>query len=402
MCQGLLKGRLCRLSAGRRYGESAGRRLRTHTTGSPALSPHKLPLVWLAALVLLGSQAAAAELDLSSPEAALRAALAVDAAGDREAAAQLLLPQYREQLRGGYGLGGQAWQFAQWWRRRFGPLISYEPGQVSQWGDLARGPVKITLPYEIGRGKRSIYVWLNLVHTQGLWLQDLDPKPALLKATADWGQAESEHFVYHFTRPGAVTEQHLRYHEEFLASVQKLMQVQAPPRIDYFLASNEREADLLGLMPWQYAGEGMLGTVVCNSPRFAHEVCHAMLPAQPPNNMLSEGLAVYLADNLDGFSGQVDFRAAAAKLLGEGKLLSLDQLAARDTRALSPSFEYVTEVVYTQAAAFVMYLIEQRGIEKFRQLFNEANIATFPAVFSRLYGQGLEQAEEEWRQWLGN
>lgn len=360
----------------------------------------RAPTAFSVLLCLSAASAQALDLDVSTPEAALRTAIAVDEAGDRQAAARLFLPQYREELRGGYGLGGQTWQFAQWWRRRYGGLTKYEPGEVSRWGGLARGAVKITLPFEIGRGKSHIYIWLNFVLTEGQWLQDLDPKPGLLKATQDWHRAESEHFVYHFTQPGAVTDEHMRYHEQFLDSVRELMQVEVPERIDYFLASNEEEADFLGLPPWRYAGEGQLYTVVCNSPRFAHEVCHAMLPAQPPNNMLSEGLAVYLADNLDGLFGEINHRQEAVKLLDEGKLLPLDQLAARDTRAISPSFDYVSKVVYTQAAAFVMYLIEERGIEKFRQLFQEANIADFPAVFGRIYGQGLDEAEEEWHRWL--
>jgi hypothetical protein len=357
---------------------------------------------WPLLVLLVGAApAATVEVDLSTPLRTLQSIVLADEARDREAAAQCLIPEYRDQVQGVYGIAGQAWQFSQWFRSRLGRVLRYEPGQISQWDDLARGLIKVTLPVPIGRNKRDIYFWFTLRRVGDEWLEDPDPRPALLRATDDWLTAQSEHIVYHFTQPDAISAEVMAYHERFYDEVCTLMEVRPTEKVHYFYAASEEEADFIGCPPWEAAGEGSMYTVVATRPRFAHEICHAMLPQQPPNNVLSEGLAVYLADNRDRQAiVPVRWRAEAGRLLQEGKLYPLSELATRDLRAIVMDADVVFDVLYPQSAAFVQWLIEERGIERFRRLFAEANIANFQQVFAGVYDQELAAAEEDWQEWV--
>lgn len=96
--------------------------------------------------------------------------------------------------------------------------------------------------------------------------------------------------------------------------------------------------------------------------------------------LLKEGLAEYLAGRPWGRS--VDEWTAG--FLKEGKIISLDRL--RDPDFFKDNNPVLT---YTEAASFVKFLIENYGMEKFKEAYSKNS-------FASVYGKPLAQLEEQW------
>jgi len=120
-----------------------------------------------------------------------------------------------------------------------------------------------------------------------------------------------------------------------------------------------------------------------------HEITHVLSRAitgrPPPNRVLDEGLAVWL-----DLSNRDKFEAASLVLL-EGKLPSFaEMLEASKGEA---------EDWYVAAGAFVGYLCEAYGVERFKRIW-ASDSRRFSLDFKRVYGKTLQEMEAEWRAFL--
>jgi hypothetical protein len=349
----------------------------------------------------LGMGAAAVQ-PLNTPEATLAAFLEALVAGDAERAAQCYRPPYREQVRQGIGSAGQQWQLMRagaqaltLWQPRWREAL--QP-QIQVWGDVARAFAILELPFAFLGNERRFPVWLALAREGEEWLIDDNPRQVLLALTREWSTAESEHFIYHFPSEGLVTRRDMLYHEQHFRRIQSLLEVEVPDKIHYFRAATPEQLLELGIA--DDLGEGYYGVVICATSRFAHEVTHAMLTQQPPNNWLSEGVAMLWGQDWDN-PWEAHPTAIARELLRRGQLLPLERLIHTPTYlTFFPDFSRSTAVAYPQAASFIHYLTTQFPMSCFRQLFARANLRNVEEVFQEIYGQPIQKVEADWRAWL--
>lgn len=341
-------------------------------------------------------------LSLATPEATLEAFLEALIEGNVELAARCYLPQYRADLRAEIGSVGQQWQlmrvgvqtlarFQPHWRETFKP-------ELQVWGEVARAFTILELPFAWEGADPRFPVWLALAREGEDWLIEDDPRQVLLALTRDWQTAESPHFVYHFPHEGLITRRDMIYHEYHFRRIQSLMEVEVPDKIHYFRAATPEQLLQLGIS--NDLGEGYYGVVICATSRFAHEVTHAMLTQQPPNNWLSEGVAVLWGQDWDR-PWEEPPHETARRMLQQGQLLPLERLIHTPTYlTFFPDFNRSAGISYPQAASFVHFLTTQYPRALFHQLFARANLRNVEDVFRELYGRPIQEVDAAWRAWL--
>ncbi len=155
------------------------------------------------------------------------------------------------------------------------------------------------------------------------------------------------------------------------------------------LTANEAEAYC------RYAGEERKkvaeywGRVRDNSGGLLHEIVHIYAPSQ--NRFLAEGLAVHLHTRLAGNPAFPNFgedlaRSAARSLWAARSLALLNNV-----RTPEPLGSIMDErTAYIIAGSFVGFLIENRGLARFRDLYETTD-------YAKAYGQSLATLEQEWR-----
>jgi hypothetical protein len=128
-----------------------------------------------------------------------------------------------------------------------------------------------------------------------------------------------------------------------------------------------------------------------------HETMHAVSlglwgePGRPASDAawrrggwLREGLAAAAEDRCGPWRG----RAVAAAMQASGEGLALAELVEH-------FYERDDLAAYLQAGALVEYLLETRGVARFRRLWRAGGDA-----LPRVYGEPLDALEAEWRAWL--
>jgi hypothetical protein len=126
-----------------------------------------------------------------------------------------------------------------------------------------------------------------------------------------------------------------------------------------------------------------------NSGALLHEIVHVYAPNE--NRFLAEGLAVYLHTKLAGNPALPNFgedlgRTAGRRLWVVSSLAALNDV--RTPRPLGTGREEMPADVL--AGSFVEFLIEKRGLELFRRLYETSD-------YENVYGKSLATLEKEWR-----
>lgn len=137
-----------------------------------------------------------------------------------------------------------------------------------------------------------------------------------------------------------------------------------------------------------------------------HEVVHIFAPNA--NRFLAEGLAVYAHERLGGQPAYPNFgrdlHKAAKPYAAWADLPMLDAIVV-PKGLLTPDRPKQLKA-YTVAGSFVRYLIETRGMDKFRALYAltpmvpHERIASDPARWEAVYGKPLTALAAEWKAFL--
>ena len=151
--------------------------------------------------------------------------------------------------------------------------------------------------------------------------------------------------------------------------------------------------------------------ITSHTSGIVHELTHVYLPNA--NRLLAEGLAVYLQSLLSPVPSLpnegVDLHAAASTPNNRGEIpaciLGLGQSIGNRDRVLTP--DPLLEKDYTPAGSFVRYLIEERGMSSFGQLYSLTALGRLdrsrPYAGDRwqpVYGKSLQQLRLDWLAFL--
>jgi hypothetical protein len=133
-----------------------------------------------------------------------------------------------------------------------------------------------------------------------------------------------------------------------------------------------------------------------NSGPLLHEIVHIYAPND--NRFLAEGLAVYLqyklGGNLTSFMGENTLDDLVRDRISESDSLQVYN-KVRTPRPLGINLQDVDgrKTAYIVGGSFVGYLIEQYGLQKFKDVYESDD-------YSKIDGKSLEIFEKEWRDYL--
>jgi hypothetical protein len=164
------------------------------------------------------------------------------------------------------------------------------------------------------------------------------------------------------------------------------------------------------------AGEDIVGEVYNKKQRLDpyHETTHILTgPYGNPPAVLNEGVAVYMSERLGAPAlrylggGDQTIYARVRDFKQKGEWISLKELLSYTNIGSQGSR---TALAYTEAGAFVKFLIETFGKEKFLDAFKKLENSEDPKIrrqnqeeLERIYGSPLQKLEEDWeRSFLSN
>jgi hypothetical protein len=212
----------------------------------------------------------------------------------------------------------------------------------------------------------------------------------------DFERYDSAHFVFWYRADSpcaAQLESAANHHEESLARICETLGVEPPERkIDYYLfSSNEEKGIHTGskrdVHAWR---EGPAVYVVEAVLLSCHEDAHVVADGVAPQDeipLLAEGFAVQ--------SDTEDVHEAAIAPASERGPVPVQSLATAEgfTRADAATASAV-------AGSFTRYLIQSRGIPKFRDCYRRASAAPLEEAFRAAYGEDMAEVANEWEKYL--
>jgi hypothetical protein len=138
-----------------------------------------------------------------------------------------------------------------------------------------------------------------------------------------------------------------------------------------------------------------------------HEIVHVIAPNG--NRFLAEGLAVHAHDALGGQAAFPNFgddlHTRAAALAADADLAALERIAAPAGLRLA---DLIPRDAYLAAGSFVRFLIQEHGMEKFRELYaitplvERGRFAGVPERWQGVYGQSFDELVAAWRAAIGS
>ena len=212
----------------------------------------------------------------------------------------------------------------------------------------------------------------------------------LAQSGEEWHTYESDHFIFYYD------EEYLSYEEiETIALTQEdlfyrisdILDIQYTGKITYYLYGNRMD---YGGIPGAYAVGSEIHFLCIFCVDFckeglhdAHEMTHALSDnIGYQHGLLAEGLAVYIEDYI--MKG-VNLHGVVKILHTEGRLTSLEDLWE----------DYWCDILYNYdiAGSFTQFLIEEYGMEKYKQLYSHT---LFQDAFPTIYGKSFSEISDEW------
>ena len=201
---------------------------------------------------------------------------------------------------------------------------------------------------------------------------------------------ESEHFVFYYSE-GYLTSEELsliaQTQEDLFTRITGLLSLDYTGKITYYLYGDRK--DFEGI-PGAYAAGNQIHLlcIFCqdsckNGLNDAHELTHALSNRIGfQHGLLAEGLAVYVEDYV--INGE-NLHGIIKILHSEERLTPLKDLID----------EFWCDILYNYdiSGSFTVFLIEEYGIEKFKELYQKPLLDD---SFQEVYGKSLTNLEVEW------
>lgn len=206
----------------------------------------------------------------------------------------------------------------------------------------------------------------------------------------EWQSYESDHFIFYYQRDYLTLDELdiiAENQEALFSRITTFLRLEYTGKIEYYLYGNRKDF------------EGIPGAyTIGNEIRFlcifcvdfckgglndAHEMTHALANQIGfQHGLLAEGLAVHIEDYL---INDVNLHGIIKILYTENRVTPLDDLVE----------DFWCDILYNYdiAGSFATFLIEEYGIEQFKELYSKPP-GFFP--FLEVYNKSLEELEAEW------
>jgi hypothetical protein len=231
------------------------------------------------------------------------------------------------------------------------------------------------------------------------------PEPAGIEPT--WVISQTEHFRFYYLAGSAAERDRHQIGglaESALDQIESALETEFDGQMSIYLvprvfwqggAAYGNKVQLISYLDRNYTGVEIWSY-------FTHEGTHALAQdlLQPkeedgggPDGVLVEGLAVWVSGG--------HYRLEPLDAWAAVVAASDDYIPLADLRA-GPFYDYQHETSYLEGASFVKYLVENYGLERFKELYGLATgkAAHDGLLVDRLYGRGYDELEAEWLDYL--
>ena len=214
-------------------------------------------------------------------------------------------------------------------------------------------------------------------------------------APIPWAQQATNRFIYFFEKgsekpPNAA----IRANEKYLRSLEGVFGAKHEGKIHYYKYDTpDRKADVTGSSSRSHLeGDEIHSTAWTD----AHDLVHlVMKPMGTSLAFLSEGIANYWDDTLND-----------RDVHDKARRLGTRRMVLPTARYLDPKFFHATSerLGNVVAKSFVGYLVEQYGLDKFKEFYEkvalDATVADVHEHFLSVYGVEFMTFDQAWRTWL--
>ena len=211
-----------------------------------------------------------------------------------------------------------------------------------------------------------------------------------------WQKKESLHFIFYFFPHSFASENIKKIIAERETAYQKISQflgVDIPEKIRWYLfPSYEEGKQLLGGLSPSRAESATLTIFTVHGEHqqqtSGHELTHILSyyidnACTNSYKILSEGLACYLDQSDKNYHSITKELLNANNLIPLGEIIDVNDFNAKDPK-----------ITYPQSASFVKFLIENYGLDKFKELWVIRK--NLKEEFQKIYQQEFNEVEKEW------
>jgi len=212
---------------------------------------------------------------------------------------------------------------------------------------------------------------------------------------------ESEHFIFFFHK-GSPAERDIskiaERREEAYRKIADILDVKVQNKIRCFLFPSAREKTFYtGHIGAGFAQNQTIIEIYNDEIRdHYHELTHIVAAKLNQNAppLLSEGLAVYITSRMEKhpLDEKVKLFKEKDELIPITKLLRFEEIGSEASKPL---------ISYPESGSFVKYLIEEYGLEKFKQIYSKTTKGLERSkynekVFLKVYGKDINHLAKEW------
>lgn len=213
---------------------------------------------------------------------------------------------------------------------------------------------------------------------------------------------ETENFIFHFSSGANVeTQRQEAFHDWAISQ----LGITLPKKIDFYKYNDRVHMKAITgkeTNGWADPTNFAIHTIWSwDNHECVH--CYTSLIGRP-SDFLNEGIAVSMST--DPFNGDYEAKWQnstvhfwAKKYKNEGTLLPLDTILETNNFR-----SYDSGITYPESGSFVRFLIDKYGIDRLKSFFQQGNrmdsIDTMKQAFLSIFRFTIEQAENEWLQFL--
>ncbi|MDX1637240.1 MAG: hypothetical protein R3281_04670 [Balneolaceae bacterium] len=223
----------------------------------------------------------------------------------------------------------------------------------------------------------------------------------------NWNRYKSEHFQFYVT-PGGTAEADIAQikseQERAYAELNRRMDTSFERTVRVYIYENNNLFDSRERTGTAHPEIGTIEAVYGDKVKSIgvrgvslHELSHIVSFYEwcpSPEPMVAEGLAVWLDDYWSASS------VASSDLHRIGKTrLNADQLPRID-QMMTQWSQLDSDISYPTAGSLAKYLIEEYGLERFRELHCEVRPGNYRSIFFEIYEKDVETIEREYLNFL--
>jgi hypothetical protein len=258
---------------------------------------------------------------------------------------------------------------------------------TSDWRRIGR---RVDIP------KNAYYAEIGLIceMTGYIYFDDVE---MVLEEPIPWKEIQTKYVNYYYLEGSPFPAGAIDKETAFIEDCVKKLHIDVEDKVSYYYyPSEEKFHEIFGVKKGHERAMWKKQELHTTKTYDDHEMIHMLLvPYGYPPFGLAEGAVFYILGSIDGR----DVHMMAKEALVAKRLPALFRIVKQQDMDSAGMMNSVAGW-----SSFCIWLIDQRGVDKFMKLYKATNdvedSATFATQFKDIYGADFEAMDREWRLWV--